>query len=359
MSLGTKTEETIQNKTLFRRKEKMKNTHKKMKAVAAVFLISILGIVGLSGCTSTQQNVIKISGANALQPMMEVWAKEYEKIHPEIRIDVSGGGAGKGMTEALAGVVDIGMYSKDISKNDITNDVFWVSVASDAVVATMNSQNPLKNQILAKGVTKAELRDIFVNTYQNRAIKTWGQLVGEPNASTERIWVFTRQDSCGAAEMWAKYLGNYLQDNLTAVADAAQIEDVGVRTAVQGNIFAIGYNNINTVYDMQTKEPYPGVLPIPLDLNENGMIDANESFYQNSTTIINAIKNHIYPWPPARNLTLVTKHNFTGAARDFVEWILTDGQQYVSSSGYLQLPQQTLDEQIQYLNTGTRPELSS
>ena len=33
--------------------------------------------------------------------MMEIWVKEYQKINPEIRIDVSGGGAGKGMTEAL------------------------------------------------------------------------------------------------------------------------------------------------------------------------------------------------------------------------------------------------------------------
>jgi phosphate transport system substrate-binding protein len=332
-------------------------TQKKMTALIAVLLISTGGILSLSGCTSQQTNVIKISGANALQPMMEVWAKEYQKLHPDIRIDVSGGGAGKGMTEAIAGVVDIGMYSKEISQNDIANGVFWVSVASDAVIATMNSQNPVKDMILTKGVTKAQLRDIFTNVYANRTIKTWGELVGDPNASTERIWVFTRQDSCGAAEMWAKYLGKYLQDNLTAAADAAQIEDAGVRTAVQGNINSIGYNNINTVYDMQTKLPYPGVLPIPLDLNENGILDANESFYQNSTSMVNAIKNHIYPWPPARNLHLVTKHNFTGIVKDFVNWILTDGQQYVETSGYLQLPQETLQQQIQYLNSGTRPEI--
>jgi phosphate transport system substrate-binding protein len=336
----------------------MKNqTQKKMTALIAVLLMSTVGIVSLSGCTSQQQNVIKISGANALQPMMEVWAKEYQKLHPDIRIDVSGGGAGKGMTEAIAGVVDIGMYSKEITQNDIVNGVFWVSVASDAVIATMNSQNPVKDMILAKGVTKAQLRDIFTNVYSNRNIKTWGQLVGDSNASTERIWVFTRQDSCGAAEMWAKYLGRYLQDNLTAAADAAQIEDAGVRTAVQGNVNSIGYNNINTVYDMQTKLPYSGILPVPLDLNENGILDANESFYQNSSSIINAIRNHIYPWPPARNLHLVTKHNFTGIVKDFINWILTDGQQYVESSGYLQLPQETLQQQIQYLNSGTRPEI--
>jgi phosphate transport system substrate-binding protein len=289
--------------------------------------------------------------------MMEVWVKEYQKIHPEIRIDVSGGGAGKGMTEALAGVADIGMYSKDVTSNDIANGVFWISVASDAVIATMNSQNPVKDLIVAQGVTKAHLRDVFINVYENRTFKTWGELVGNPNASTQRIWVFTRQDSCGAAEMWAKYLGRYLQDNLTAAADAAQIEDAGVRTAVQGNSYSIGYNNINTVYDIQTKLPYPGIVPIPLDLNENGILDENESFYDNSTEIVNAIRNHIYPWPPARNLHLVTKGGFTGIAKEFIEWILTEGQQFIEISGYLKLPEQTLQFQRQYLDAGTRPEI--
>lgn len=334
-----------------------RQSQKKPLVFAIAILLITTGSLILSGCTGQQSNIIKISGANALQPMMEVWAKEYQKLYPEIRIDVSGGGAGKGMTESLAGVVDIGMYSKEVTSNDIANGVFWVSVASDAVIATMNSQNPVKDLILTQGVTKAHLRDIFMSVYENRTIKTWGDLVGNPNASTQRIWVFTRQDSCGAAEMWAKYLGTYLQDNLTATADAAQIEDAGVRTAVQGNVNSIGYNNINTVYDIQTKLPYTGILPIPLDLNENGILDENESFYDNSTEIVNAIRNHIYPWPPARNLHLVTKNNFTGIVKDFVEWILIEGQQYVETSGYLKLPEQTLNLQIQYLNSGTRPEI--
>ena len=330
---------------------------KKLIICIITILLSTTGSVMLSGCTNQQSDIIKISGANALQPMMEVWVKEYQKIHPEIRIDVSGGGAGKGMTEALARVVDIGMYSKDVTSNDIANGVFWVSVASDAVIATMNSQNPVKDLILAQGVTKTHLRNIFINVYENRTFKTWGELVGNPNASTQRIWVFTRQDSCGAAEMWAKYLGRYLQDNLTASADAAQIEDAGVRTAVQGNSNSIGYNNINTVYDIQTKLPYEGIVPIPLDLNENGILDENESFYDNSTEIVNAIRNHIYPWPPARNLHLVTKGGFTGAVKEFIEWILTEGQHYVEISGYLKLPDQTLQLQRQYLDSGIRPEI--
>src|SRR5436190_18165572 len=71
----------------------------------------------LFGCnqSSTRHNgTISISGAFALYPMAVRWAEEYAKIHPEIRIDVSAGGAGKGITDALSKVVDIGLVSREL-----------------------------------------------------------------------------------------------------------------------------------------------------------------------------------------------------------------------------------------------------
>ena len=52
---------------------------------------------------------IQLSGAFALYPMAVKWAEEFRKIHPKVRIDISAGGAGKGITDALAKVVDLGM----------------------------------------------------------------------------------------------------------------------------------------------------------------------------------------------------------------------------------------------------------
>src|SRR5688500_977255 len=57
---------------------------------------------------------IAVSGAFALYPMMTVWADEFNKLHPGVEFDVQGGGAGKGMTDTLAGAVDIGMISREI-----------------------------------------------------------------------------------------------------------------------------------------------------------------------------------------------------------------------------------------------------
>ena len=332
-----------------------KQTKNKMMKIAAVLIVVTMGIVGISGCIQQNGKTIEVSGANALQPMMEVWADEYHKIHPDITINVNGGGAGVGMTQALAGTVDIGMVSREIRDSEIEQGAFWVSVAKDTVVATMNANNPVKDIIYSQGVTQSQLENIFTNTYNARTIKTWGQLVGNASISDQRIFVYTRADSCGAAEMWAKFLGTgYVQGNLTNAADDAKTEDAPLRDAVSSDIRAIGYNNLNTCYNLVTKKPYDGILPIPIDLNENGILDENESFYNTSTELIDAINENIYPSPPTRNLHLVTKDSFSGITKDFVEWILTDGQQYVSSSGYVQLSDETLTEQLNILRTGQR-----
>ena len=57
---------------------------------------------------------ISISGAFALYPLAVKWAEEFQQLHPGVHIDLSAGGAGKGMTDVLADVVDLGMVSREV-----------------------------------------------------------------------------------------------------------------------------------------------------------------------------------------------------------------------------------------------------
>ena len=285
--------------------------------------------------------------------MMGIWSDEYHMIHPDIKIDISAGGAGKGMSDAIQGLVDIGMISREIYQSEIDQDIFWVSVCKDAVVATINNANPVYQSLKSTGVTRQEFIDIFIT----RSITTWGQLTDDPS-NTDKINVYTRSDSCGAAQTWAAYLGDYTQDDLTNAADSAINGDPNLAAAVQGDLNGIGYNNINFIYDSTTKTPFEGLRPLPIDINENGVIDDDEDVYENRDDIVTAIADDIYPSPPARALHLVTKDNFTGITKDFVYWILTDGQEFIPDNGYIQLSSNTITTQITYLETSIRPETS-
>jgi len=160
------------------------------------------------------------------------------------------------------------------------------------------------------------------------------------------ISVYTRSDACGAAEMWAKYLGNYTQEDLKGTAVYG---DPGLAEAVKKDSLGIGFNNLNYVYDMETGGQIAGLMVIPIDLNGNGQIDGDEDFYATKAELMQAIAAGLYPSPPAREENLVTKTEFTGIKKEFVRWILTDGQQYCNEAGYIALPEGRVEEELDKL----------
>ena len=86
-----------------------------------------------------------------------------------------------------------------------------------------------------------------------------------------------------------------------------------------------------------------GIKVVPLDLNNNGKIDADENFYETIDDIVNAIATGKYPSPPARELYFVTKGKPTNpVVAEFIRWALTDGQKYVKESGYIGLSTEKL-----------------
>src|SRR4030042_4562367 len=192
---------------------------KKVLGIFVIITIITIGIVSNCGCVEKSENTIKVSGAYSLYPMMVVWAQEYQKLHSDIKIDVSSGGAGKGMADALAGSVDLGMVSRDVTSAESSQGIVAVAVVEDAVLATINTANPMLDKILEKGLTKQQLRDIFINY----SIPTWGQLIGN-STNIEPIKVYSRSDPCGAAEAWVKYLGDYIQDDIPAIEEITKVK---------------------------------------------------------------------------------------------------------------------------------------
>jgi phosphate transport system substrate-binding protein len=279
---------------------------------------------------------IRVSGAWALYPMMVRWGEEFGKLHPQVRVDVSAGGAGKGAADALAGLVDIGMISRGIKAEEINQGAFFVAVVKDAVFPTINSANPVLKDLAAKGLKRQTLIDL----YGSEKPLTWNQLVGA--AGKDKVQVYTRSDSCGAAETWAQYLGLKAQEELKGVGVYG---DPGLAEAVRRDPLGIGYNNLNYAFDAKTGQPVEGIRVASLDVNENGQIDPEEDL-STKANAIKAVLTGVYPSPPARDLYLMTKTNFKGPAKEFVKWILTDGQKYVGEVGYIQLTDQVLKEAL-------------
>ena len=312
-----------------------------------IVIILALGIF-VSGCRSAGgvsesgnelQGTITISGAWALYPMVIRWREEFQKIHPDVQFDISAGGAGKGMADALSEAVDIGMVSRPIYPEEQEKGAFWVAVAKDAVFLTVNENNPVWDDLHQQGIS----HETLVGIYITGEITTWGQVVDRPDV-TEAIHIFTRSDACGAANAWSGYLGGS-QENLLGIGVYG---DPGVLDAVIKDPLGIGFNNLNYAFDFDTSMPVAGSLVAPMDINGNGIADLEE-VYDTKEAAVNAVALNYYPSPPARDLNLVTKGQPVGLSQAFIAWILADGQQYLVEMGYIALPQDKLDAALNTL----------
>jgi len=312
--------------------------HYRLRSALTVLLVIVSLLVGCAAGTtgpggSDLQGTVTVSGAFALYPMMVRWGEEFHKVAPGVEFDISAGGAGKGMSDTLAGAVDIGMVSRDITPEEQAQGAFWVAVAKDAVFPGVNAQNPVLKDLLSKGVA----REVLIDIYITGKITTWGAVVGRPEV-TDPIHVYTRSDAAGAPDIWAKYLGNKKQEDLLGIGVYG---DPGIADAVIKDPLGIGFNNLNYAFDAKTGKPVAGLMVLPLDVNGNGQADPDEAIDSKSGAI-QAIATGKYPSPPARALNLVTKGKPTGLTQAFLVWVLNDGQKYLDEVGYIPLTQEQL-----------------
>ncbi len=282
------------------------------------------------------QGTISISGAFALYPMTVRWAEEFKKLHPDVRIDISAGGAGKGMTDALSEMVDLGMFSREVCEEEVEKGAWKIALTKDAVLPTINSKNPFLKDLKRKGMSRQE----FIDVYITEKIKNWGELVGN---NDKKINNYTRSDACGAAGTWGKYLGGD-QESLIGIG---VFGDPGMADAIKKDILGVGYNNVVYIYDINSKIKYEGLEVIPIDINENDTIDEEENVYNTLNDITIAIKDGKYPSPPARDLYFVSQGKpEKEIVIEFIKWILTEGQKYVKESGYVQLSEEKIKSEL-------------
>lgn len=285
---------------------------------------------------------ISFSGAYSLYPLVQLWASEYNKTHPDVRFDIQSGGAGKGFTDCVSGAVDVAMFSRELSATEKAQ-VWSLWLCKDAILPTINAKNPYAKSLQIRGLKKAEALAI----YSDKTITTWEELLGTTSKTPHKINVYTRADASGAADTWASFFGKK-QENIKGIGVNG---DPGLADAVKKDINSIGFNSYPFIYDLKTGKKFPGIEVIPIDVNGNGTIDPEENFYDNIKIFEKAVNDGKYPSPPSRNLYFLLKGG-KGPKRevvDFFQWVLTDGQKFLMQAGYVPLPNKDLQNSLKKL----------
>jgi len=289
---------------------------------------------------------ISISGAFALYPIVVLWSEDFKKLHPNVRFNISAGGAGKGISDVLTNMVDIGLVSRDLHPQELERGAFPIHIAKDAVLGTINSQHPNIDIIKERGLTQQELADIFVH----QRYRLWSDI--DPRFVKKPIEVYVRSDAAGAGETWAKFFGERQED----LKGIGIFGDPGLAQSIKEKPLSIGFNNINYVFDLNTKKTSRDIAVIPIDVNANGKIDKEEDFYENLDDLTSAVALQRYPSPPARDLTFVVREDkMTKLLKAFIEFGLEKQQQgHLLENGYVPLNEELKNEELKKLSSGVQ-----
>lgn len=98
---------------------------------------------------------IVVAGSSSVTPAMEKLKEAYQKLNPDVNIEVQQSDSTTGVKSAISGICDIGMASRDLKKSELDAGVKATVIATDGIAVIVNKDNKLDN------MTKAQVADIF------------------------------------------------------------------------------------------------------------------------------------------------------------------------------------------------------
>ena len=295
------------------------NIMSKMKLLISLFF-PLFFFIMLSACnqspnssaeTPISQVNIQNKGSDTIVNLALAWAEAYQKIHPEIRLSVTGGGSGTGIAALINGTVDIANASRKIKQEEVdaakkngTDPVEFV-IARDAIAVIVNPENPI-NQLSLQ-----QISDIYSGQINN-----WNELGGEDRP----IVRLSRETNSGTH---VYFLENVLRlgqkDNKTLFSTDTLLlpSSEGITAEISQNPNAIGYDGLGYVTN-ETKV-------VAVSKTDNG------PFIIPSAETVNSGE-----YPIARDLYMYTAGPPKGVIEAYLNWIMSpDAQKIVKELGFV------------------------
>jgi len=285
---------------------------------AAVLLLATLFLVG--GCAPAQPSnksekdtsaYIQNKGSDTMVNLALLWAEAYQKENPGIRISVTGGGSGTGITALMTNTVDIANASRAIKPEEMKEaeshgfkPVEFV-VARDAIGVIVNPANPV-NQLTLKQVS-----DIFQGKIEN-----WKEVGGEDRP----IVRLSRESNSGTHVYFLETvirLGDKKSKDLFSENTLLLPSSEGIISEVRDNPNAIGYDGLGYI----THEVK--LLAVAKDEQSDYVIPSVETVNENK-------------YPISRDLYIYTHGEPRDNVKAYLDWILdTEAQKIVADTGFV------------------------
>ena len=123
-------------------------------------------VEGAETFTSTSPSgSVTISGSSSVSPLMEKLKEAYEAVNPNVSIELQTSDSTTGMTNAINGMCDIGMASRELKQEELDQGLLNTVIATDGIAIIVNNDSPIEE------LTSEQVRDIYLGS-----ITDWSEL---------------------------------------------------------------------------------------------------------------------------------------------------------------------------------------
>jgi ABC-type phosphate transport system substrate-binding protein len=294
-----------------------------LKLFLAITLISIALIHPATAEDGREgkARVIYIESAKYTLPLLEKWVTEYNKTNPDVQVK---------WAEKNAETIDIRVVATVDTENDDNDDNGKVItyVGRSALLPVTTKANPLYEQIAKKKFGKKELKRIFF------ADDPFGEEESSKDKFKEQLTVYSGSGKASGATFFASYFG---QSTADFRGKKIQGDDIYLLQAISKDPTGITFNNLSYIYDLSDRRLKDEIVLFPLDVKKDHL-EVIKS--ENLDETISLLENEKVELVPVLNIGFA--YDEQTEARQFLKWIITEGQQFNHQYGFLQIDQKTL-----------------
>lgn len=289
-------------------------------------LLTCLLLLGLASCSAGGENppagvqpqrYLENKGSDTMVNLALAWAEDYQKLHPAVRISVTGGGTGTGITALLNGTVDIANASREIKDEELktarANGIEPVEfiVARDAIAVIVNPNNPVERLSLE------QISGIYTGKINN-----WSEVGGEDRP----IVRLSRETNSGTHIYFLESVIRLGDKNDKTIFSADTLllpSSEGIIAEVSSNPNAIGYDGLGYV------TPAVKVLAV-----------AGKGSREYFLPSVETVNSGVYPI--SRDLYMYTNGQPEGVVKDYMDWIFqSQAQAVVTQLGFVPVQKET------------------
>jgi phosphate transport system substrate-binding protein len=325
--------------------------------------MAVLLMLGTVAVAAAGQVLLNAAGATFPYPMYSKWFDQYHQAHSNVQINYQSIGSGGGIRQLLDKTVDFGASDGPMTDEQLKQASVPILHFPTVLGADVPSYN-LPGVSAELNFTPEALGGIFlgkITKWNDPAITSANLGVKLPG---DDIVVVHRSDGSGTTYIWTDYLSKISPEWKQKVGTATSVNwpvglggkgNEGVAGLVQQTPNSLGY--IELIYAIQNKIAYGRVKNssgafVKADLaSVSAAAAAVAKFMPDDFRVSITNPEGKAAYPIASFTWLLIPAKFTDTAKrdvvkDFLKWMMTDGQQSCEALSYAKLPKEIVAKEM-------------